>query len=593
MSAIRPAAIVLRTNAAWRHAGIAHVGRVGRRARDLERAVDAVDRGADGGHAVRSSSIRMIVRSASGTLNAVPGDRERVGDRGLGRGREDARIGRGAEQDGLGRAAHATGSCRRRRAPASRPRSLAVLDHQRRRDRHERELVGRAVAHLEVAGTRDARQQRDLDRGDQLALGEHVLHVRVARPGARRTRSAARAARRPVPGCAPSRRARPARRTGRRRAARCSARSRRGSRASWPLPRPRRNPTPARACCRPRPPGRGSSGSACAAAGCRRSSPCCAAATDALSSSASRTSGSRSATVASAASSSIVVRAPTRSDDSPRAMPRSGSRVMSTRRSRLDDAVLEHQVDLRRAAGQVRRVRVVADEPDGLGGVARACVGERPHRYAPCPCATSRIAATDVRVRPAAAEVAAHELLDLLVRARSALREQGHGGQDLARRAAPALKGVVADERLLHRMQAAVVAGQPFDRRDRAAVALRRERQARHDALAVEQHRARAAGALIAALLRAGQPELVAQRVEQRDAGIELQPVRPPVDLEACTISSAPHSRPATATGRAPARRRSRRRTAAAARGSGCSRRGSSARAPRPRRARPAARPSA
>ena len=42
--------------------------------------------------------------------------------------------------------------------------------------------------------------------------------------------------------------------------------------------------------------------------------------------------------------------------------PRSGSRVMSTRRLRLDDAVLEHQVELRRAAGQVGRVRVVADD---------------------------------------------------------------------------------------------------------------------------------------------------------------------------------------------------------------------------------------
>ena len=38
--------------------------------------------------------------------------------------------------------------------------------------------------------------------------------------------------------------------------------------------------------------------------------------------------------------------------------------------------------------------------------------------------------------------------------------------------------------------------------------------------------------ALVAALLGAGEAEMVAQRVEQRDAGVERQPLHPSVDVE-------------------------------------------------------------
>ena len=55
------------------------------------------------------------------------------------------------------------------------------------------------------------------------------------------------------------------------------------------------------------------------------------------------------------------------------------------------------------------------------------------------------------------------------------------------------------------------------------------ERQARIDPPAVDQHRAGAALAVIAALLRAGQVEMVAQRVEQgrprRDIELRLDAV--------------------------------------------------------------------
>src|SRR3954452_7016110 len=71
---------------------------------------------------------------------------------------------------------------------------------------------------------------------------------------------------------------------------------------------------------------------------------------------------------------------------------------------------------------------------------------------------------------------------------------------------------------------------QAFDGGHLAALALRCERQARQHALAVEQHRAGAARALVAAVLRAGQVELVAQCIEERDAAVETPPPGAPVD---------------------------------------------------------------
>ena len=63
----------------------------------------------------------------------------------------------------------------------------------------------------------------------------------------------------------------------------------------------------------------------------------------------------------------------------------------------------------------------------------------------------------------------------------------------------------------------------PFDRLDLAALRAHREREARHDRPAVEQHRAGAALAGLAAVLHA--PEaLAAQQVEQRRARLGLRP---------------------------------------------------------------------
>ena len=62
--------------------------------------------------------------------------------------------------------------------------------------------------------------------------------------------------------------------------------------------------------------------------------------------------------------------------------------------------------------------------------------------------------------------------------------------------------------------------GQPFDRGDLRAVQADGKRQTGIDAPAVDQHRAGAALAAVAALLGSGEIEPLAQQVEQGDARI-------------------------------------------------------------------------
>ena len=82
-------------------------------------------------------------------------------------------------------------------------------------------------------------------------------------------------------------------------------------------------------------------------------------------------------------------------------------------------------------------------------------------------------------------------------------------------RAEAALQAVVLPEGLLQRMQHAVL-HQALDRRDLGAVGLHREHQARAGRLAVDQHRARPADAVLAADVRAGEPQVLAQEVDQQ-----------------------------------------------------------------------------
>jgi hypothetical protein len=153
----------------------------------------------------------------------------------------------------------------------------------------------------------------------------------------------------------------------------------------------------------------------------------------------------------------------------------------------------------------------------------------------------------DVRVGGAATDVAAHPFADLGLgqlglslrqilgdiarHAGAALAQHADGRTDLPRGTIAALESVVRDERFLQRMQIVAV-GQPLDRRDRLPVVHHRQREARIDPAASHQYRAGAALAVIAALLGAGQREVLAQRVEQGRPRVQSHDARTAVDHE-------------------------------------------------------------
>ena len=92
--------------------------------------------------------------------------------------------------------------------------------------------------------------------------------------------------------------------------------------------------------------------------------------------------------------------------------------------------------------------------------------------------------------------------------------EQGVGGHDQPGRAEPALHGAGVDERPLHVGRRARL-GEALDGDDRLVDGAGREHEARADQLAVDEHAARAALALLARALGAEQAEPLAQHVEQ------------------------------------------------------------------------------
>ena len=112
-----------------------------------------------------------------------------------------------------------------------------------------------------------------------------------------------------------------------------------------------------------------------------------------------------------------------------------------------------------------------------------------------------------------------------------ALGDAGDAGHDLPGGAIAALEGVALDEGGLQRMELLAL-GEALDGRDLASLHKGGEREARFHALAVHQHRAGAALAEAAALLRAGQMQVLAQGIEQRGARIERQPMLGSVDAQ-------------------------------------------------------------
>ena len=102
------------------------------------------------------------------------------------------------------------------------------------------------------------------------------------------------------------------------------------------------------------------------------------------------------------------------------------------------------------------------------------------------------------------------------------VRKQIMRGDQHGRRAIAALQRVAVAEGGLQIVDRAAI-GQPFDGLDRSPVGLHGERQTAPHDLAVDANRAGAANAMLAADMRAGQSELVAQKIRQMRAWLDLR----------------------------------------------------------------------
>ncbi len=111
------------------------------------------------------------------------------------------------------------------------------------------------------------------------------------------------------------------------------------------------------------------------------------------------------------------------------------------------------------------------------------------------------------------------------------LLQQPIGPRDHARRAEAALQAMHLAEALLQRMQRAVGSRDALDGEDLGALGLDREDGAGFDRLAVEIDGAGAAMAGVAADMRAGQVQLLAQEMDQKRARLDQRFDRLAVDL--------------------------------------------------------------
>ncbi len=134
-------------------------------------------------------------------------------------------------------------------------------------------------------------------------------------------------------------------------------------------------------------------------------------------------------------------------------------------------------------------------------------------------------------------------LADLVVRRIGHAAQEIGRGDDETRRAEAALHGAGIRECLLHGMERRLPA-ETLDGDDLVPVRLRREDEARAHELAVEEHRARAALALLARVLRAGKLEPVAQRRQEALAGPDLGLARLAVDGQLDLSRETPLERP-------------------------------------------------
>ena len=139
----------------------------------------------------------------------------------------------------------------------------------------------------------------------------------------------------------------------------------------------------------------------------------------------------------------------------------------------------------------------------------------------------------DPVVAGAAAEVPREGDPHVIRTRRGAIGQESGCRDQHPRRAEAALDAAVLEKRGLQRAQLVAVR-EALDGRDLAAFGLEREIGAAVHRPSVEQHHARAALRVVAALLRAGEPHDVADGGEEARLRLELDGVAHPVDRERC-----------------------------------------------------------
>src|SRR5690606_31863783 len=128
----------------------------------------------------------------------------------------------------------------------------------------------------------------------------------------------------------------------------------------------------------------------------------------------------------------------------------------------------------------------------------------------------------DVVITRAAAEIALEILADLLLARVRVVLEQRRRAHHHPRRAVAALEAVMILERLLDHAERSVGIGHSLDRAHLRPFAVEREDRAGLHRLAIEMHRAGAALRRVAADMRAGKAEPVAQELDQERAPLDL-----------------------------------------------------------------------
>src|SRR5436190_4155921 len=147
----------------------------------------------------------------------------------------------------------------------------------------------------------------------------------------------------------------------------------------------------------------------------------------------------------------------------------------------------------------------------------------------------------DLLVAGAAAQVPADRIADLRLGRIRIRVQQSLRGDEHSRRAVAALQAVRLAEAVLQNAHRAVGFRETLDGGDAVAVRLHRVHEAGPYGFPVEHHRARAADAVLAADVRAGEEQVVAQPVDQRQPRRHLGRSRLAVDLDGDGVKRLAH----------------------------------------------------